>query len=377
VESLLGIFKEGSSVELRPSLDPATGQIAYAAAQQATGLDVNATRGLLEKLSQEGILRKGTMESFHACPRCSSKLVVARLRCPYCRGEALTAARAIEHFRCGRVDIEGAFSSSGRKVCPECKKELKALGVDYRFVTNQHGCLTCGRLVREPKWTFVCATCNSMISPSEVRFERYYIYTLDPEARDRMFRYAPALTRLKPVFEKHGFYAKFETPVRGRSGVEHHFAIAAWRQRRQSDEPPDILLKMILSQEPLSVRTAMSVVGETVDVGGKSALMVAVPGFTADAIRLASFYGVAAWGFQKAEAVLGELERLLPEELQRLGGRAGKKKSDLEAKKAGDVDTELLLDFYRKDATAREQKVRLESMMRTIIEGSAPPGPSP
>jgi len=57
-----------------------------------------------------------------------------------------TGYRDIEHFACGKNGLEEEFVSSGKYICPHCKKPLKFLGTDYRSLGVNYKCHNCGAL---------------------------------------------------------------------------------------------------------------------------------------------------------------------------------------------------------------------------------------
>ena len=65
------------------------------------------------------------------CPNCSSVKTGHVFHCPKCKNSDFVQANVIEHYECGNVDLEKKFTSDK---CPSCKKELKALGVDFRLI---------------------------------------------------------------------------------------------------------------------------------------------------------------------------------------------------------------------------------------------------
>ncbi len=319
IQRLLKYLKGEPTVEFKPSFDAKRGQVSFPEAERVTGLDTARSTEVLDFLADKGILVKKPAESFYRCSNCESRNLILISGCPFCRGETLKSGRALEHMYCGHVDLEEAFLAKNGFQCPKCGKALKALGVDYRRISNCYRCLSCGRLVGTPFQTFLCSNCQKRTPLDETKLNTSFSYVVNPEAGSRIQKMALDLTPLTEVLERHGFSSSFNTRVSGRSGITYDADLLAWyKEGADTDEKPDLLLDVVISAEPLSEKSMSAFMMKTIDVGSQNGMIVAVPELSKPASKLASFYGIIARGCENVAQIPLATSRLLEETLPRI-----------------------------------------------------------
>lgn len=102
------------------------------------------------------------------CPSCDSVKSGHIFYCPDCKKSNFTRSNLIEHYDCGAVDLERNFIDD---VCPNCKKLLKALGVDHRIIQNFYFCNKCESRFPEPKCDYLCLKCNHRFGEHDVKWK--------------------------------------------------------------------------------------------------------------------------------------------------------------------------------------------------------------
>ncbi len=322
VQRLLRELNEGKIVEFKPSFNSAKGQIGFPEAERITGLSSERVTMPLDFLAEAGILIKVPSETFYTCPTCDSKNLILTSGCPFCKSELLKSGKALEHLKCGHINMEEAFVSKTGFQCPNCKKSLKALGVDYRRISNYYTCLSCGRLTDKPVQTLKCSNCQRRTPLEEARLDTFHSYRLNPDAAADLQKHALDLTSVKDILQKYGFKSKVDAKVEGRSGIHHGFDVIAWYQQRPDlEEKPDIVMDIAISAEPLSEGSIAALMIKTIDIGTQNAIVVAVPSVSKTASKLASFYDVIARGCEKVPDIPGEIDRILQEILPRIAKR--------------------------------------------------------
>lgn len=93
------------------------------------------------------------------CPFCDSVKTGHIFSCPDCRKSDFTQIELIEHYECGTVEPEKNFMDDK---CPQCKKVLKALGVDHRKIKNHYLCNKCENKFADIACDFSCLKCNKI-----------------------------------------------------------------------------------------------------------------------------------------------------------------------------------------------------------------------
>jgi len=318
-QKMLRRLKEGKTLEFDPSFDSARGQIKYQEAERITGLNSSGAIVLLDFLAESGILVKVPSQTFYACPTCDSKNLVLRSSCPFCKAESLKSGFALEHLTCGHVDMEEAFLTKSGFQCPNCGKGLKALGKDYRRISNYYSCLSCGRLTDKPLQSFRCSNCERRTPIEEIRFETFHSYRLNPDSRALVEKHALDLNPVREVLERYGFNSKLDAEVKGRSGIYHEMDVIAWyKERPDLEEKPDLVLDFAISNEPLPLEAISSLMIRTIDIGSQNAMIVAVPAVSKEASKLAASYGIIARGCERVADIPAETTRILEENLPRI-----------------------------------------------------------
>ena len=316
VQKLLRHLKGDAHTAFKPSFDSKMGQITFPEVERITGIGSGKARDLLDFLADKGILVKEPSESFYACPNCDSRNLILVSGCPFCRGESLKSGRALEHMYCGNVDLEEAYLTKNAFQCPKCGKALKALGVDYRRISNYYRCLLCGRLVGTPLQAFVCSNCQRRTPLEETRLDTSYSYRVNPEAGPKIEKLALDLTPVSVVLERHRFNSSLNAKMKGRSGVQYDVDVVAWyKENTDSDEKPDLVLDVVISNEPLSEKSMSAFMMKTIDIGSQNGMIVAVPELSKPASKLASFYGIIARGCQSISETPTVITSLLEESL--------------------------------------------------------------
>jgi Zn finger protein HypA/HybF involved in hydrogenase expression len=292
VQRLLRRIRDGSITEILPQFDPTEQAVEYPFAEQATGLNHEQVRVALDLLSAKGILSREPWESFFTCPQCGSKNLTLRLRCPNCEVEAVSSSRGLEHMHCGYSDLEDAFKTPKGLLCPNCKKGMKALGVDYKRISVLFKCMQCGRRSTSMTQSFYCNNCRSRSSQADVRLDVYYAYRVNQESVERMRKYLLDLDAMRDSLEAKGFNCSFEVELTGRSGLKHALDLVAWRFDEGSQSRPDLIAEISLKESPLEEDAVSVFITKMRDLDCSKGVIVAVPGSTEGARKLASFYGV-------------------------------------------------------------------------------------
>jgi len=93
-----------------------------------------------------------------SCNSCGSLKLAHLFQCPSCKNSKFEQTKLIEHFDCGNFSEETTYEDDK---CPKCKKQIKALGVDYRILSNRYICKSCGDVFQDVYTSFLCLKCNN------------------------------------------------------------------------------------------------------------------------------------------------------------------------------------------------------------------------
>ena len=110
-----------------------------------------------------------------SCNSCVSLKLAQLFQCPSCKESKFEQTKLIEHFDCGNFSEDSTYVDDK---CPKCKKQIKALGVDYRIMSNRYVCKNCGDIFQDVYTTFLCLKCNNIFKMDDGRWKESMEYKL-------------------------------------------------------------------------------------------------------------------------------------------------------------------------------------------------------
>lgn len=122
----------------------------------------------LKKLSDGGKIIQIDEKKEIACNQCDSVITSQIFFCPNCKGPNFKLGKLIEHYDCGNITEENTYEND---ICPNCKKEIKALGVDYRVMQNHYICNNCKEFFPEISTEYLCLKCENRFKLEDARWK--------------------------------------------------------------------------------------------------------------------------------------------------------------------------------------------------------------
>lgn len=304
VQRLLSALRDGLVSEFKPRFSCVEG-FTYPDAERVMGASQQVAKQTLESLVEDGLLVKELSEVMVACPFCGSVGLSIRLECPNCGLSTVRRGVAIEHLPCGHLDFEDIFTDAKGLVCPKCRKPLKALGIDYRKPGSFYRCSSCREMTASPKKTLICGGCGKAFSEDDAAVAEAYIYRVNPEKTSVI---AMESMDLRPIIEKlrdMGWEARPSASLKGKSGIEHQFFLVV----NGGNEGRRLAVDITMGEGVVDEVQILSFYAKALDAGVWQSILVAVPGVTDKARRLAEFYNiilVEATSHSQVVELLGE-----------------------------------------------------------------------
>lgn len=132
-------------------------QISFSLLSILTKIEDGKIMKILEELeSQEKIVLVGETKE-PICNVCSFRLE-SHFSCPKCKSISFDDDEVLEHYPCSNISRRTSYKND---ICPQCKKQIKALGVDYRIHSNVYFCNQCNEKFQRPLMTLICRKCNA------------------------------------------------------------------------------------------------------------------------------------------------------------------------------------------------------------------------
>ncbi len=110
-----------------------------------------------------------------SCNSCGSLKLAQLFQCPSCKESKFEQIKLIEHFDCGNFSEDSTYVDDK---CPKCKKQIKALGVDYRILSNRYICQNCGEVFQDVYTSFLCLKCNNKFQMDDGKWKESMEYKL-------------------------------------------------------------------------------------------------------------------------------------------------------------------------------------------------------
>ena len=122
----------------------------------------------LNELEKQGkIIALGNKKEI-ACNQCDSVKTTQIFYCPSCKSSNFRLGKLVEHYDCGNISEESTYKNDK---CPNCDKEIKALGVDYRLMQNHYICNNCSEFFPEISTYYLCLKCENKFKLEEGRWK--------------------------------------------------------------------------------------------------------------------------------------------------------------------------------------------------------------
>ena len=122
----------------------------------------------LQKLEKDGKIIKIDDKKEIACNQCDSVRTSQIFYCPNCKSSDFKLGKLIEHYDCGNITEDNTYTDD---TCPNCKKEIKALGVDYRVMHNHYICNNCKEFFPEISTEYLCLNCENNFKIDDARWK--------------------------------------------------------------------------------------------------------------------------------------------------------------------------------------------------------------
>ncbi len=129
----------------------------------------------VEKLESAGNIVALTDIREVCCNSCGSLKLSQLFQCPSCKNSRFEQTKLIEHFDCGNFSQDSTYVDDK---CPKCKKQIKALGVDYRIMSNRYVCKNCSDVFQDVFTEYLCLKCNNTFKMDDGKWKESMEYKL-------------------------------------------------------------------------------------------------------------------------------------------------------------------------------------------------------
>jgi len=134
---------------------------------QNCGYSADHVLSYLRGLTSKGDVLETNSIKEVLCNKCNSINISTIFSCPKCTSSNFNQAKLIEHYDCGNISKDDTYEDD---LCPQCKKEIKVLGVDYKVMANLFTCNDCEEIFPDPSIDLNCLKCGNKFTFSDANW---------------------------------------------------------------------------------------------------------------------------------------------------------------------------------------------------------------
>ena len=303
-QAFLNKFLTGEISQLEPVYDPKLGYH-YQAVDAIVG-DRASAELFLNRLYEAGILERVLYDKIIGCPKCGSGNTSTHYCCTYCKSFSIQRSALIEHVKCGYMDVEGNFQKGDKLVCPKCHEELRKPDVDYRRAGTWCTCKDCNKSFDIPITAHFCRACKENFTFENAVIKDVYTYSLKDEAKSEIGIGWIVIAPIREFFKKNGFEVESPAFMKGKSGANHMFDIAAFK----GDTVKNVaVIDLAASTDNIvSEQPVIALFAKVFDVSPHRAYLIAIPKINENAKKMAELYNIQVIEAKDQEEVISALK---------------------------------------------------------------------
>jgi hypothetical protein len=308
-QNLLKRIHEENITEIEPVYDPEKGcKNFYPTIEAIVGSDVEI-EPLLEEITESGELVKELFDKTILCSRCNSQNISTRYNCPYCNSFDIEKSSLIEHTKCGYMDVEHNFHKKNKLVCPKCNSILKKEDFDYKKAGVWCKCNNCSKNFDIPTPSHFCRKCGTISTFEEVNLKNIYSYKVKDSPKIGSSESEFVYITVNKFFEKEGWKVKSPAIIKGKSGAEYSFDIAAFKGSKKDKLiviDVAVSLDKIVAEQPV-----VALFAKIFDVSPKKSVLVTVPKLNENGKKMAELYNIKIIEAKNQTQVIDRLKEIL------------------------------------------------------------------
>ena len=287
---LLNKFLSDKISELEPVYDPKLGY-RYPTVETIVG-DASSAETFLNRLHAAGILERRLYDKIIYCSKCGSANISIHHCCPYCKSFDIQRSALIEHVKCGYMDVEENFRKGNKLACPKCREELKKLDVDYRRAGIWCTCKDCGKSFDIPVAAHFCRDCHTNFIFEDAVIKDVYAYKLREEAKEEAAVGWMVIAPIRDFLAWYGFEVKSPAFIKGKSGANHMFDIAAYKGEEKAARKVTVIDLATSTENAVSEQPVIALFAKIYDVSPEKAYLIAIPKMSENGKKMAELYSI-------------------------------------------------------------------------------------
>jgi transcription elongation factor Elf1 len=206
------------------------------------------------------------------------------------------------------MDVEENFRKGNKLICPKCHEELKKTDVDYRKAGIWCTCKDCGKSFDIPVPRHFCRDCQAKFTFEEIEVKDVYAYSLNEEVRSEIAAGWIFIAHIREFLLENGFQVETPAFLKGKSGANHMFDIAAYKGEKKGVTVMDLATS---NEDIVPEQPVIALFAKIYDVSPDSAYLIAIPKLSENGKKMAELYNIKVVEAKDAK----EITKMLREKL--------------------------------------------------------------
>jgi len=190
------------------------------------------------------------------------------------------------------MDVEENFARGSKLVCPKCHEELKKPDVDHRKAGVWCTCKDCNKSFDIPVVAHFCRNCYTGFTFEDAVIKDVYAYSLKEEAKEEAARGWVIIAPLRDFLAGSGFEVESPAFIKGKSGANHMFDIAAYKGFFLSARKVTVIDLATSAENAVSEQPVIALFAKIYDVSPGSAYLIAIPKMSENGKKMAELYNI-------------------------------------------------------------------------------------
>jgi CheY-like chemotaxis protein len=305
VANLINGFVKGKIKEITPEINLGFNEgFSYHEVETLMGTKGKETVLILENLAKQGLLIKKDFEKILASPDGEVQLIPMET-CPNCESNDLARGQLVEHFACGHIGLEEEFAQGFNQVCPKCHRELKLIGTDYRKPGLRYVCNSCHGIFPAPTIKNRSIKTGKVYPLEQLHYINIYSYTLNETYRQKLEFEMEPKKQLIDYLIRLGYKVQETAEIQGRSGATHKIDIVATMDDLITNHTVAIgILAAANNDTDVTIDPLFNFDSRIYDTGIDGKMVIAIPRFTAEAMKFAERQGIRVYNLPELRDLL-------------------------------------------------------------------------
>lgn len=266
-------------------------------------LDFDDITALMNRLSDNLILKKKFYEKLTRCPHCDGYSVRIRFVCTKCNSHDIFKGNALEHMKCGYVGLEKNFKQGNRLICPKCNNEINQIGVDYKRSGTWFKCRGCDDFFGEPTVRFYCDDCQKLSRLSDIVFKDVYKYEINEQVKNEIKENISYLDIIFTKLGKKEFKIQQGVDIKGQSGVSISFDLLI--------EKGDKRIAIEFINKEASLDKILAIYAKSMEVDFNLIIAIIMSGIKNEVKLLAETYGIALIESNDPDVIIESIDKII------------------------------------------------------------------